>query len=204
MRTEILEGTEHSMRSGWSGDAARAGFRRVHRRARVATAALVAISVCTGAWSPALASTPLLNVTGMTFVASRDVGDPVVLKAVTATFDTDAETAHLNQVEAMVPSGESSNRFEMTCDESDVDLATNDFIARGNVVGRTDQGLRFSTDRVDYDHAKGELSADTPVVITESGVSYRGGGFRYLIREGHFSLRGGASVVQESAEVKAE
>lgn len=163
--------------------------------------AILAIVLSCATGSLADASTPLLEVTGMTFVASREHGNSVVLKAESATFDTDAEVAHLVVVEATIPSSENRKRFQMTCDESDVDLATNNFIARGNVVGRTDEGLRFTTDRVDYDHEKGELSTNSPVLISEAGVSYRGGGFVYLIRENRFTLRGGASVVQEVDDV---
>ncbi len=145
----------------------------------------------------AASGTPVLNVRGMTFVASQPQGDSVVLHAETARFDTDAEVAYLIGVEANVPVADEKLGLRLRCDEGEVDLASNDFLASGNVQGRTDGGRHFTTKWVRYDHQEGALYTDAPVVIAEEGTTYRGGGFRYLIRDRRFRLMGGASVIQE-------
>ncbi|MBW2273612.1 MAG: hypothetical protein JRG96_10095 [Deltaproteobacteria bacterium] len=145
----------------------------------------------------AAAQSALLDVEGMTFVGSRDGADDVLVRAETARFDTGEELAFLYTVHATVAASEGQFGFEVHCDSSELDLSSNDFIARGNVRGRTDGGRRFVADWVRYDHAEGLLFTDAPVLITDSAGSYRGGGFQYQVRERRFRLMGGASVVQE-------
>ena len=45
-------------------------------------------------------------------------------------------------------------------------------------------------------HETGIVTTNAPVQITDKGGTYRGGGFRYFVRENRFRLMGGASVVQ--------
>jgi LPS export ABC transporter protein LptC len=153
----------------------------------------LAVAGLAGAASPA----PLLHVSGMTFVASRETGASLVLKAERARFDTDKETAHLEVVDARIPPEGDKGGFEMRCDRSEVDLASNDFYASGNVHGRADGDREFETEWVRYDHEKELLYTEAPVMLSESGTRLRGGGFRYLIRERRFTVTGGASLVQE-------
>jgi hypothetical protein len=145
----------------------------------------------------AAAQSAMLDVTGMTFVGSRTDSDDVVLRAETARFDTGEELAFLYTVHATVAASEGQLGFEIHCDSSELDLSNYDFIARGNVRGQTDSGRRFVADWVRYDHAEGLLFTDAPVLITDSAGSYRGGGFRYHVREQRFRLMGGATVVTE-------
>jgi LPS export ABC transporter protein LptC len=181
--------------SGEATDEERHALERSGRRIAVSLLTTLAF-LATG--SPLAASdSPLLNVEGMTFVATRDADEGVILKADKARFDTDAELAFLHTVRATVPPSAERSGFEIRCDESEVDLATNDFYATGNVVGHTDDGRQFETDWVRYDHEQGVLFTEAPVLITEDGSSLRGGGFRYELREQRFLLQGGASVVQQ-------
>ncbi len=147
--------------------------------------------------SQAAAQSAMLDVTGMTFVGSRNDADDVVVRAEKARFDTGEELAFLYTVHATVAASQGQFGFEVHCDTGELDLSTNDFVARGNVRGLTDSGRRFVADWVRYDHAEGLLFTDDPVLITDSGGSYRGGGFQYHVRERRFRLMGGASVVQE-------
>ena len=153
----------------------------------------LAVAALAGAASPA----PPLHVSGMTFVASREKGASLVLKAETARFNTDDETAHLEVVDARIPPEGDKGGFELRCDQSEVDLASNDFFASGNVRGRADGDREFETEWVRYDHDRELLYTDAPVVLSESGTRLRGGGFRYLIRERRFTITGGASLVRE-------
>ena len=70
-------------------------------------------------------------------------------------------------------------------------------MARGDVHGRTEGGREFESDWVRYDHTEGVLFTEAPVLITEAGATFRGGGFRYYVRESRFSLLGGAEVVSQ-------
>ena len=148
----------------------------------------------------ALADTrpPVLDVEGMTFVASRRSVSEVVVRAREARFDTDLDIVHLQTVAVRVASGKSQRALEITCLRGELDLATSDFRAEGDVKGRTEGGLEFSADWVRYSHDDGMLFTDAPVLITDGGGTFRGGGFRYIVDERRFKLLGGASVVQEN------
>jgi len=147
--------------------------------------------------SPAAGQSAVLDVTGMTFVGSRNDADDVVVRAETARFDTGEELAFLYTVHATVAGTEGRSGFEVHCDSGELDLSTTDFVARGNVRGETDGGRRFVAEWVRYDHDEGLLFTDAPVLITDSAGSYRGGGFQYHMRDRRFRLMGGASVVQD-------
>ncbi|MCH7866172.1 MAG: LPS export ABC transporter periplasmic protein LptC [Myxococcales bacterium] len=140
--------------------------------------------------------TPSLDVEGMTFVASREDGDAVILHAEHARFDTKAKKAYLLVVDATIPSKSEQSGFTMRCDSGVVDLESNDFEAIGNVKGQADSGEIFQTDWVRYDHANGILFTESPVLITDGGTTIRGGGFRYDVSERRFQMTGGAQVVQ--------
>ena len=143
------------------------------------------------------ADSPVLDVDEMTFVASRGSSNELVLHAARARFDTEDERVYLEEVQARVEPGSKAGYFEITCDEGELDLATNDFEARGNVRGRTEGSREFSATWVKYDHEAGLLFTNAPVLISEDAIKYRGGGFQYYVREHRFRLLGGASVVQE-------
>jgi LPS export ABC transporter protein LptC len=134
---------------------------------------------------------------GLTFVASHGADRDLVLRAERAQLDPSSNVAHLERVESSVDPQEGTPGFEMTCDEGDLYLATNDFLAKGHVHGKTADGRRFTTTWVRYDHANGIASTDAPVEIEEAGGKYKGGGFRYQVRDQRFRLLGGASMVRE-------
>ena len=147
---------------------------------------------------------PVLEVEGMTFVASRGSTREVVVRSDTARFDTDVDIVHLKVVRVLVASGKSGKsgkserELEITCDRGQLDLTTSDFTAEGNVKGRMESGLTFTAEWIHYDHDKGLLFTDAPVLITDAGGTFRGGGFRYIVEERRFKLLGGASVVQQN------
>ena len=141
---------------------------------------------------------PQLDVQGMTFVASRENNDAIILRADYARFDTEAKKAYLQVVDASVPASDEQGGFSMRCDESVVDLATNDFEATGNVSGETGGGQHFEAEWVRYDHEKGVLFTNAPVLMTDGGTKVIGGGFKYDIAEGRFQLLGGAKVVRDA------
>ena len=140
---------------------------------------------------------PTLDLSKMTFVASQGGESEVTVWADRARFDTAGDVAALSEVRATVSGQNEEVYFEMTCDRGELDVATNDFLAEGKVDGSMGRGMRFVVDWVRYDHAKGLLYTDAPVVITEEVGTYRGGGFRYDVESRRFRLLGGASMVQE-------
>lgn len=159
---------------------------------------LIAFALATGATAePA----PSLEAKGMTFVASREGDDAVIVHAERARFDTTANKAYLSVVDAAIPSRSGQLGFTMRCDSGVIDLDSNDFEATGNVTGQADSGEIFTTEWVRYDHAKGVLFTDSPVLITDEGTTIRGGGFHYTVADRRFQILGGARVVQA---VKAE
>jgi LPS export ABC transporter protein LptC len=141
---------------------------------------------------------PVLDVGQMTFVASRGSVSEVVLRAVKARVDTAVDVVHLETVWVSVSDGKSERDVEITCERGELDLTTSDFRAEGNVKGRTESGLEFSADWVRYDHERGLLFTDTPVLITDETGTFRGGGFQYIVDEKRFKLLGGASAVKQN------
>ena len=165
-------------------------------RGGVQRAALVLglLMVAAGA---AWAGSPQLDVTGMTFVASRGERTELIVRAARANYLTDTDLAQLEEVHATAESKDGKRVVDLTCERGQLNLASNDFRAEGNVTGSTDSGRRFAAPWVEYDHETGILFTDAPVLITEGAVTFRGGGFRYYVRERRFVLKGGASVVQQ-------
>lgn len=146
----------------------------------------------------ALAASPPLDVTGMTFISSRGEETEVVVHAEQARFHPEADVAELDVVRARLSTGaDQGGHIEIECDQGTLNLKSNSFWARGNVRGRTDDGRRFSAPWVRYDHADGLLFTDAPVLMSEAGTTMRGGGFRYYVHEERFRLMGGAEVVQQ-------
>jgi len=139
----------------------------------------------------------VLNVVGMTFVASEGSENEVMLRAERARFYPDHQVADLEDVHVSVAPGPGRTGFEMRCEGGRLNLATQSFVAEGSVAGTIEGGRSFEASWVAYDDEKRVLYTNEPVVIVDRGGSYRGGGFRYFVDEQRFRLEGGASVVQE-------
>ncbi len=139
---------------------------------------------------------PVLTLDHMTYVSSRGERNETVLDAERAEILPLQDLAHLETVRARL-SAEGSGGLDMTCDRGTFEIKTGDFRAEGNVRGRTGDGRRFRTTRLRYDSATGVVATDEPVWIEDETGKYRGGGFRYHVRENRFRLMGGATVVQE-------
>lgn len=139
----------------------------------------------------------ILRLRGMTFVASEGSANEIVLHAESAQFYPDHDVADLETVDVKVAPGSGRVGFEMQCNRGRLNLASQDFVAEGNVVGTIEGGRQFEALWVAYDEENGILYTDEPVLITEEGGRYRGGGFQYFIHEQRFRLMGGASIVQE-------
>ena len=197
-RVQKLHHSRVQTRSSALPDVVHGGMKS-HPLLRATSLALACIAIVTA--SHALAgSSPELDVQGMTFVASRENDEAVILYALRARFDTQAKKAYLKDVNASVPPNTERSGFKMRCDEGVVDLASNDFEATGNVNGEAEGGERFEAEWVRYDHSKGVLYTSAPVVMTNRGTTVIGGGFNYNIAERRFQLLGGARLVQDVKE----
>jgi len=165
---------------------------------RALLCAALAAFACLPAASSVAAGTdaPVLQVTGMTFVGSRDSVRDIVVRSQRAKFRTDTKVAELDGVRAELSEGGEGRSFKMTCDRAELDLQKNDFLAEGNVEGYTDDGQRVFAPWVRYDHAKGLVYSDAPVRMVDDSGSFRGDGFRYHVRDQRFQLLGNVRVEQ--------
>jgi len=163
-------------------------------------AAAAAAGGLAAAPGPSRAAEPValpVTIAGMTYVASRGETAEVQVEAQRARFDPASNRAELEDVHARVAGRDDAAGFAMSCDRGELRLASNDFLASGNVRGTMGEGRRFSTDWVRYDAKRGLAYTEAPVEIADDSGTYRGVGFRYLVREKRFRLLGGASVVQK-------
>jgi LPS export ABC transporter protein LptC len=110
---------------------------------------------------------PVFELSDMTYVASEGPVNEVVLDAKTAQVFPAQNEAHLQDVHA---------HLQAPGDNS---------------------GAAAQTTRLDYNRSEGLVTTDQPVVIQDETGTYRGGGFRYYVRENRFRLVGGAEVLQE-------
>lgn len=138
---------------------------------------------------------PVLELGGMTYLASRGEKNEVVLEAEHAQILPEQDVAHLQVVHAVLDS-EGGGNLDMHCDRGTFELESGDFLAEGNVHGVTGGGRRFRTERLRYRHADALVTTEAPVEIRDAAGTYRGTGFRYHVRENRFRLMGGAQVIQ--------
>jgi LPS export ABC transporter protein LptC len=141
---------------------------------------------------------PVLRVTGMTFVGSRGALRELVLRARTAMFRPDQGIAELEGVSAEVSEGEGGRSFSMTCRRAELNIESNDFLAEGDVQGETGDGRSYSAPWVRYDHEDAVLFTDAPVRMVDDTGVFRGDGFRYHVKERRFQLLGNVRVEQGS------
>lgn len=149
-----------------------------------------------GAASAAVAEATSLRVTGMTFVGSREGEREVVLRSQVATFRPEARVAELKDVSAVVRDADEGRRITLTCARVELDIDTNDFLAEGDVRGETGDGQHYAAPWVRYEHERGVLFTDAPVVMEDETGSFRGDGFRYHVNERRFELLGNVRVEQ--------
>jgi len=133
---------------------------------------------------------------GMTFVGSSGSERRVELRSREAVFLPARGIAELTDVDAEVSVLDEGVSFTMKCDEAELDVESNDFLARGNVRGVTGGGHRYHAPWVRYLHEEGMLTTDAPVVMEDRSGSFRGDGFRYHLHEKRFRLLGNVRVEQ--------
>jgi LPS export ABC transporter protein LptC len=179
--------------------------RRRAVRACIALAAVLGLIGAASAWGDEDANSPVdvfsnleaeLRVTGMTFVASRGDVSELVLRARRAFFMPDTSIAKLENVRVTATDEEDRSSFEVSCLRGEFDVETNDFLAEGDVRGTTGDGRRYTASWVRYDHEQELLYTDAPVTMEDETGTFRGGGFRYHVKERRFRLLGNVSLEQ--------
>jgi len=136
-----------------------------------------------------------LQITGLTFVGSREDGGELVLRATRALLMPDTEEADLFGVRVEVTQTRGTN-FTMRCEKAQLNLETNDFFAEGDVKGVTAEGERYSAPWVRYSEQDDLLYTDGPVSMENDNGRYSGDGFKYHVTERRFRLIGNVRVEQ--------
>ncbi len=162
----------------------------------VGVTALALLSAAAQAEEASPDPTPVLRLTGMTFVGSRGEVRELVLRARSALFRPETRVAELEGVEAEVSEGEGGRSFAMSCLRAELDFDTENFLAEGEVEGVTGDGQRYSAPWVRYTHEEGVLFTDAPVVMVDGTGRFRGDGFRYHVSDRRFQLLGNVRVEQ--------
>ena len=165
---------------------------RASRRAAVALLSGLLVALL----SRVAVAAPPMQISDMTFVSSSGPIADLVVEARHAVVDVQTNRAQLEAVVAEFAGDDGLKSLELSCDRGEFDLATNDFLAQGEVRGRLADGRRFEGPWLRYDRARGIAYTDAPVTILEGDRTLRGGGFRYHVRQGRLRLTGGASVVE--------
>jgi len=140
-----------------------------------------------------------MRLSKMTFLASSENVTEVRVEADSGVIDEVANKAHLATVHAEWAGADGKPSLELSCEHGELDLATNDLVATGNVRGLLADGRRFVGPSLRYDRAKGVAFTDSPVEIIEDGRVLSGGGFRYHVRDRRLHLTGGARVEENRA-----
>lgn len=146
---------------------------------------------------------PVFELRHMTYVASNGPVNEMVLNADSAQVflkESEARLQHVHahfQAPGNVAASGHRGSLDMECDRGTFSLETGDFVAEGHVRGVTGDGRRFETTRLAYHRSQAMVTTDQPVLIQDATGAYRGGGFRYYVRDNRFRLVGGAEVVQE-------
>jgi len=155
-----------------------------------ARAVAIAASGILAAGLSSAGESSVLRVSGMTFVGSRGEQSELVVRAETALFYPGSGLADLEVVRAKVSDAKKGESFQMQCDRAELDVATTNFTATGNVKGLTGDGQRYSAAWVRYDHQASMLQTDAVLKVVYSGGSLRGVGFRYGNDERRLELLG--------------
>ncbi len=172
------------------GSFTRSGY--VRRLARC----LPGVAVVCGLACAAHAESELV-LSSMTYVSSDAGASEVVLEATTARIEPGSDVARLEEVSLDAAGDDGESSLVMTCDRAELDLATSDFHADGNVVGRTADGHRFTTGSATFEHGPRVIHTDARAQIVDpTGTRLTGQGFRYDVRARRMIMR--KAVVDEA------
>jgi LPS export ABC transporter protein LptC len=153
---------------------------------------------------PGAARAEDLVLSRMTFVGSEAGERDIVLTAERARIAHGEDVAHLEGVELDAAGDHGTSSLVMSCDRAQLDLATSDFTAEGNVRGRTADGHRFTTQSARFQHAARVIESQARVdIVDPSGTRLEGQGFRYDVRAQRMRMRN-AVVSELSGDVVSE
>lgn len=141
-----------------------------------------------------------LRLDGMSYVLSRGGDVDLVIEAAHADVSPASGRVELSGVRArlgaLAGGSHGLGGMELACERGSLDLDKREFIARGAVDGRLLDGRTLRTEQLRYEHARGFVSSDEPVALTDPSGAYRGGGFQYWVHQNRFRLIHGARIVQ--------
>lgn len=163
---------------------------RLRHRLAIAAGAIALLAA-----TPAGSGTAPLRLEGLTFVATRESSAELRLVARAAVIDETTNKAQLDDVDAEWADDAGKPSLSVRCEQGELDLATNDLLARGGVRGRLADGRRFAGPWLRYDRARGVAFTNAPVeIFEEGGRVLRGGGLEYHVKTRRLRLTAGARV----------
>lgn len=146
--------------------------------------------------TPAHAGASRLEATDATFIARLGDGSDLLVRAERALFSPAGQRARLFEVAARVEDGGETSGMSFACRELEVNLRSHDLVARGDVRGVTDDGLRYFTELVRYDRAADRLSGTSAIRVESGNGVFRGDDFEYFLGDERLSLRGRVRLEQ--------
>lgn len=146
-------------------------------------------------------ATPPMRLTRLTFVSTREARPELRVAAEIAVIDEVANTALLEQVDADWADDAGKSSLRVRCERGELDLATNDLLASGDVRGTFADGRQFVGPWLRYDRKRGVAFTSAPVEIVEGGGRVlRGGGLEYHVRDRRLRLLAGARVEESGKQ----
>jgi LPS export ABC transporter protein LptC len=174
----------------------RRGLRAGATRSRgpaLAIAGAAAIGILSAS-ARGIASDAPMQLDRLIFVASHEGTTEVLVQAASGVIDDRANLARLQRVEADWTDAEGRPSLHIECDGGELDLATNDLFATGDVHGRLGDGRRFIGPWLRYDRKRGIAYTKAPVEIFDGNQVMTGGGLEYHVRERRLRLMAGARL----------
>ena len=133
---------------------------------------------------------------GMTYVGERGRHGAFVVRAREARFQPNSNMVLLEDVRVIATDSDERQNFDVRCDNGELDIENNDFMATGDVRGATGDGERYRASWVRYDHEKDLFYSDAPVLMEDETGTFQGDGFRYYADQRRFQLTGNVRMVQ--------
>jgi LPS export ABC transporter protein LptC len=117
------------------------------------------------------------------------------LSAERAEYNKKTDTTSLAGVRFLIAGGPGLGEIEVKADRADYHNGSRDVALVGNVQGRSNKGMEFSTSRMTYVAARSQLETAQPVRFRDVGVELEGVGMQFHTQTRKFKLLKDVSAV---------